>query len=121
MGRVLTRDRVEEFQVSTNEEMPYRLEVVHAFRSENAYLWYRLQKCRKEYHNGAIDADLQVKSLNGAEYINSRLNEGEAFCFHGTNPTSTMSILRTGFKLDAAGVSAGTMFGYGIYLAECSS
>lgn len=32
-----------------------------------------------------------------------------------------MGILRTGFKLSAAGKSTGTMFGYGIYLAEAVS
>ena len=30
--RVLTRDRVLEYQLGINEEMPHRLEVVHAFR-----------------------------------------------------------------------------------------
>ncbi|CAK0819928.1 unnamed protein product [Prorocentrum cordatum] len=36
--RVLTRDRVYEYQASTSEEMPFRLELVHAFRSENLHL-----------------------------------------------------------------------------------
>jgi hypothetical protein len=40
---------------------------------------------------------------------------------HGTNPTSAVAILRTDFKIDLAGVSGGTMFGPGVYLAESSS
>jgi len=40
---------------------------------------------------------------------------------HGTNPTSAVAILRTDFKIDLAGASAGTMFGPGAYLAEASS
>mmetsp|Transcript_11590 Transcript_11590/g.18401 ORF Transcript_11590/g.18401 Transcript_11590/m.18401 type:complete len:204 (+) Transcript_11590:218-829(+) len=32
-----------------------------------------------------------------------------------------MGILKTGFSLSAAGKATGTMFGYGIYLAECVS
>merc|ERR1712224_1188308 len=32
-----------------------------------------------------------------------------------------MSILKNGFVLDHAGSCTGTLFGYGIYLAECSS
>jgi len=32
-----------------------------------------------------------------------------------------MSILKSGFSLDQAGKSTGTMFGYGVYLAESSS
>eukprot|EP00927_Polykrikos_kofoidii_P066406 TRINITY_DN62006_c0_g1_i1.p1 TRINITY_DN62006_c0_g1~~TRINITY_DN62006_c0_g1_i1.p1 ORF type:complete len:1025 (-),score=129.32 TRINITY_DN62006_c0_g1_i1:206-3280(-) len=45
----------------------------------------------------------------------------EAFLMHGTNPTSAVAILRTDFKIDLAGASAGTMFGPGAYLAEASS
>jgi len=45
----------------------------------------------------------------------------EAYLMHGTNPTSAVAILRTDFKIDLAGASAGTMFGPGAYLAEASS
>merc|ERR1719262_1803890 len=47
--------------------------------------------------------------------------DGEALLLHGTNPSSAMSILKSGFRLNNAGKSTGTMFGYGVYLAECSS
>jgi hypothetical protein len=50
--RVLTRDRVYEYQSSTNEEMPYRLEVVHAFRSENAALYQKFAERAAEYKGG---------------------------------------------------------------------
>jgi len=40
---------------------------------------------------------------------------------HGTNPTSAVAILKTDFKIDLAGASAGTMFGPGAYLAEAST
>jgi len=120
--RVLTRDRVAEYQATFNEEMPYRLEVVHAFRSENSYLWHRLQERRQRYsHADEHSEEAQVKSLKAGGVVNSRLAPGEAYLFHGTNPSSSMSILKTGFTLSSAGKSTGTMFGYGIYLAECSS
>eukprot|EP00928_Gymnodinium_smaydae_P041832 TRINITY_DN28263_c0_g3_i2.p1 TRINITY_DN28263_c0_g3~~TRINITY_DN28263_c0_g3_i2.p1 ORF type:complete len:1012 (-),score=145.17 TRINITY_DN28263_c0_g3_i2:563-3598(-) len=45
----------------------------------------------------------------------------EVCLMHGTNPTSAVAILRTDFKIDLAGASAGTMFGPGAYLAEASS
>merc|ERR1719281_2292342 len=45
----------------------------------------------------------------------------EQYLFHGSNPTSAMSILGTSFKVDLAGKTAGTMFGPGVYLAEASS
>merc|ERR1719235_1007523 len=116
--RLLTRDRVYEYQASTNEEMPYRLEVVHAFRSEHAYLWHRFQERKQRYQDNTL---FGVKSSTCGDHINSRLGKGEAYLFHGTNPSSSMSILKTGFVLDHAGKSTGTMFGYGTYLAECCS
>lgn len=45
----------------------------------------------------------------------------EAWLMHGTSPTSAVAILRTDFKIDLAGASAGTMFGPGAYLAEAST
>jgi len=116
--RVLTRDRVYEYQAEVSEEMPYRLELVHAFRSENVPLTYRFQKRREEYGGGD---HFTAKTKNGGAYLNSRLADGEALLFHGTNPSSSVSILKGGFVLDHAGKSTGTMFGYGVYLAECCS
>lgn len=119
--RILTRDRIYEYQTATSEAMPYRLEVVRAFRSEHAYLWLRLQEKRAEKESWEGDEPFEVKGRNASELLQLRLNEGEAYLFHGTNPSSAMSIMKTGFALSAAGSSVGTMFGEGIYLAECSS
>lgn len=117
--RVLTRDRVYEYQATTSEEMPYRLEVVHAFRSEHAYLWNRYQQRRRKIN---ANAQFDVKTRNDPkDHVTARLGKSEAYLFHGTNPSSSMSILKTGFALSNAGKSTGTMFGYGTYLAECSS
>ena len=44
----------------------------------------------------------------------------EAYLFHGSNPTSAISILSTSFKVDFAGAAVGTMFGPGAFLAELS-
>jgi len=116
--RILTRDRVYEYQATTNEEMPYRLELVHAFRSENVPLTKRFQDRTSRYKGG--DA-VPVKTREAGDFINKRLGPGEALLFHGTNPSSSISILKTGFKLDHAGKATGAMFGYGVYLAECCS
>lgn len=116
--RVLTRDRVYEYQLNVSEEMPYRLEVVHMFRSEHAEM-YRTYMGRRSTWNGGTPAP--AKTQNGGQILNERLMPGEALLAHGTNPSSAMGILKTGFKLSAAGKSTGTMFGYGIYLAECTS
>lgn len=116
--RVLTRDRVYEFQLNVNEEMPYRLEVVHAFRSEHAELYRGFMERRSSWKGGT---PYRAKTLNAGQLLNERLMDGEALLAHGTNPSSAMGILKTGFSLSAAGKSTGTMFGYGIYLAECVS
>jgi hypothetical protein len=116
--RVLTRDRVYEYQLGVSEEMPYRLEVVHAFRSEHAELYRRFNSSRDKYKGGEM---LRTKTQDAGAHLNQRLAEGEALLFHGTNPSSAMGILKSGFKLDHAGKSTGTMFGYGVYLAECVS
>eukprot|EP00927_Polykrikos_kofoidii_P084907 TRINITY_DN9093_c0_g1_i1.p1 TRINITY_DN9093_c0_g1~~TRINITY_DN9093_c0_g1_i1.p1 ORF type:complete len:896 (+),score=161.62 TRINITY_DN9093_c0_g1_i1:74-2761(+) len=119
--RVLTRDRVYEYQANTDEEMPYHLEVIHAFRSENLTLYKRFSERVANYNDEGEDNAVKSRGSGCAPLLNSRLGPGEAYLFHGTNPSSSMSILKTGFSLDAAGKSTGTMFGYGIYLAECSS
>merc|ERR1719359_1185123 len=66
--------------------------------------------------------EAKTREAPGAgEILNKRLDEGESLLFHGTSPSSAMGILKTGFHLSQAGKSTGTMFGYGVYLAEASS
>jgi len=117
--RVLTRDRVYDC-LGESEEMPHRLEVVHAFRSEHADLYRRFAERRSTYTH-TPDVSMQLKTHQAGKFINDRLDNGEGLLFHGTNPSSAMGILKTGFVLDHAGKSTGTMMGYGVYLAECSS
>merc|ERR1719331_3312356 len=98
--------------------MPYRLEIVHMFRCEHAELYRRYMERRSVYQGGT---PMRAKTLEHGRHVNARLQDGEALLAHGTNPSSAMGILKTGFSLSAAGKSTGTMFGYGIYLAECVS
>lgn len=114
--RILTRDRVPDDDAVDDEEMPYRIEVVHAFRSEHAWLNHRLFQSRQ-----AEIEDFGVKTGDVDTLLKTRLVPGEAYLFHGTNPSSAMSILKTGFVLDHAGSATGTMYGAGVYMAECSS
>jgi hypothetical protein len=102
--------------------MPYRLEVVNAFRSEHAWLHYRYTERRKNLEaTMPVETPFKVKTWAPAPLLSRRLDQGDAYLFHGTNPSSAMSILKTGFVLKNAGTSTGTMFGYGVYLAECCS
>jgi len=115
--RILTRDRFYD-PLGEGEEMPHRLEIVHAFRSEHADL-FRLYSNRRARYTGGNQ--IKVKTQAAGAFLNNRLADGEAYLFHGTNPSSAMGILKNGFVLDHAGKSTGTMLGSGIYLAECTS
>lgn len=117
--RTLTRDRQPDDEAPDGEEMPYRLVATQAFRSEHACLNHRLHKKREEA--GEIESPFDIKTGRKDTLLRTRLLPGEAYLFHGTNPSSSMNILRTGFVLDHAGTTTGTMYGAGIYMAECSS
>merc|ERR1712232_598188 len=85
---------------------------------ENSQLYHKFAQRRKRYPGGT---PCEAKTRQVGAYLNNRLGEGESLLFHGTNPSSAMGILKTGFQLSQAGKSTGTMFGYGVYLAEASS
>jgi len=100
--------------------MPYRIEVLHAFRSEHAWLHHRYHQ-RQQLQDGEIEEPFEVKTSSVETVLTERLRPGEAYLFHATNPSSAMSILKTGFVLSHAGTNVGAMYGAGVYLAECSS
>merc|ERR1719440_268020 len=91
--------------------MPYRLEVVHMFRCEHAELYRRFNDCRAAYTGGTPVRPKTLEAAGAADLLNKRLGPGEALLAHGTNPSSAMGILKTGFSLAAAGKSTGTLFG----------
>jgi hypothetical protein len=118
--RVLTRDRQPDDDAPEDEEMPYCLDLVTAFRSEHAPLYKRFVDGRGG-EKAAPDSPFQVKTASIKTMVTRRLAKGDAYLFHGTNPSSAMSILKTGFVLDHAGSATGTMYGTGVYTAECAS
>jgi hypothetical protein len=121
--RILTRDRTPDDDAPEEEEMPYCLDLVAAFRNEHLGLYRRFIERRGglAYSEVAMDEPFEVKTSAESTLITERLAPGDAYLFHGTNPSSAMSILKTGFVLDHAGSATGTMYGAGVYMAECSS
>lgn len=118
-----TRDR-------KDAEMPKGVKIVSAFRIENGVLWGRYAGCRAKIgrERGSCTS---VESMTGRQ-VRTRAHEtfrdvpleeaiGEVYLWHGTTPTGAQGITTEGFRLDLAGSHAGTMFGKGVYLAECSS
>jgi len=47
--------------------------------------------------------------------------KNEYYLFHGTNPTAADLITGGDFRVDLSGSNAGTLYGRGIYFAECCS
>eukprot|EP00929_Paragymnodinium_shiwhaense_P037865 TRINITY_DN2008_c0_g2_i1.p1 TRINITY_DN2008_c0_g2~~TRINITY_DN2008_c0_g2_i1.p1 ORF type:complete len:919 (+),score=270.97 TRINITY_DN2008_c0_g2_i1:52-2808(+) len=117
--RVLTRDRAPDDDAVDDEEMPFRLEVLHAFRSEHAYLYHRFWEAATQ--KPTPEEPYFIKTSEPGTVLTERLTEGSSYLFHGTNPSSAMSILKTGFQLRHAGSTTGTMYGPGVYMAEASS
>mmetsp|Transcript_144003 Transcript_144003/g.254043 ORF Transcript_144003/g.254043 Transcript_144003/m.254043 type:complete len:251 (-) Transcript_144003:74-826(-) len=66
------------------------------------------------------DTEFAVKTKCGIS-LDERLKPGENYFFHGTNPSAAWSIMKGGFVLRHAGSATGTMYGGGVYMAECSS
>jgi len=60
----------------------------------------------------------EVEELN-SNVIDPNINE--FYLFHGTTAQSATSITNSDFRLDLAGTNAGTLYGRGIYFAECAS
>jgi len=116
--RVLTRDRAPDDDAPDEEEMPYRLELVTAFRSEHAWLYHLYEE--KKSSMGPPEEPFDVKTRCGSS-LDERLAPGENYFFHGTNPSAAWSIMKGGFVMRHAGSATGTMYGNGIYMAETSS
>lgn len=118
-----TRDR-------RGREMPLRLEVTEVVRVENSAAWIAFDAERTRLHgrasNGAELHPAVLTSTLGHESLGSVLGEleeasQEHWLFHGTTAAAVQGISDSKFRLDLAGSHRGTMYGKGMYLAECSS
>eukprot|EP00933_Yihiella_yeosuensis_P033814 TRINITY_DN27448_c0_g1_i1.p1 TRINITY_DN27448_c0_g1~~TRINITY_DN27448_c0_g1_i1.p1 ORF type:complete len:984 (-),score=175.77 TRINITY_DN27448_c0_g1_i1:70-3021(-) len=108
-----------------------RFVVVSALRSEHPALWEKYAIRRGVVHEackGKTDNFVSPKTREACQALTLRCSHptignpsNEAYLFHGSNPTSAISILGTSFKVDFAGAAVGTMFGPGVYMAESSS
>lgn len=119
---VSTRDR-------KTEDMPKGFKVVSVQRNENSELWKkyitdryamglkRSHKCTPLSTRGEILSAKELTSLDSE--LNDSVNE--TLMWHGTSPAAALAITREGFKLSRSGENAGSMYGKGLYFAECSS
>mmetsp|Transcript_88179 Transcript_88179/g.249873 ORF Transcript_88179/g.249873 Transcript_88179/m.249873 type:complete len:227 (+) Transcript_88179:3-683(+) len=130
--RVRTRDRRE-------EAMPERLRLAQVHRVESSGPWARYARERYAVgqkrphactpvsaycgaaHGAAHGGELQTRCELDMLRPQFRESVNEAYLWHGTSPESALGISQDGFRLDRAGTGAGSMFGLGLYFAECSS
>jgi len=120
---IRTRDR--------RSTLPSGLKIVQALRIENTDLWMkytsgrhairskRPHKCTPvTTYGGEV---VTVRSLPSANKRTLQPRVNEAYFWHGTSPKGALGISSEGFRLRYAGTNVGTMYGAGLYFAECSS
>lgn len=118
-----TRDR------NDGSEVPLRLEVSEVFRVQNSVAWRKYSTAVERMRAHADGERLQPEVLTatsddpGAVTMLGELCEEahERWLFHGTTTSAVQGIADRDFLMDLAGTHRGTLYGKGVYLAECSS
>lgn len=118
-----TKDRV-------TTQMPLRLEVAEVVRVQNGAAWVEFDKARERLTGRAVEGnplypgvltstldDPLVKTVLGELNVDAN----EQWLFHGSSAQGVEGISDQEFRLDLAGTHRGTLYGKGVYLAECSS
>mmetsp|Transcript_15682 Transcript_15682/g.28874 ORF Transcript_15682/g.28874 Transcript_15682/m.28874 type:complete len:864 (+) Transcript_15682:165-2756(+) len=111
--------------------LPLRLEVSEVVKVENGKAWIEYSKARERIFNdrNGPDSVLEPQVLTGTlddQIVRSVLGEldsadNEQWLFHGTTSDAVQKISDNEFSLDFAGSHRGTLYGKGVYMAECSS
>lgn len=122
--RVKTRDR-------KSGGMPTHLRLVSAQRIENSKLWMKYAEGRAYFKNKRPHKCTPLEKMGGESLVDKSLLPqmrrdlngaiNETYLLHGTSPQGAMGIAAEGFKIRFAGSMTGTMYGRGVYLAECCS
>jgi len=113
--------------------VPSQLELVHGVRIQNWQTWAEFQaqqeviagELKTMKSNGKkVSTDVSgLKTAGFLEELRAPLEEeaNTVWLFHGLSDEAIDLIGDSGFDIDRAGVQAGTMYGRGVYLAECCS
>eukprot|EP00927_Polykrikos_kofoidii_P027676 TRINITY_DN24269_c0_g1_i1.p1 TRINITY_DN24269_c0_g1~~TRINITY_DN24269_c0_g1_i1.p1 ORF type:complete len:924 (-),score=145.03 TRINITY_DN24269_c0_g1_i1:159-2930(-) len=118
-------------QVGGDPGMPTGLVVRRVVRVEDATLWQNYVNKREQIRAARESEVLRAATppvfttavVGKQNNILLDLDESvnEVYLWHGTFVRHALSIAQDDFRLDLAGTNVGTMYGKGIYLAECSS
>jgi len=110
--------------------LPLRLEVVKVEQIKNISTWLRYSCQRDQIRRSTGTRDQLAPPVSTEELacdeLASVLDEldpsvHECWVYHGTTHAAITGIARRGFRMDLAGSRRGTLYGKGIYGAECSS
>eukprot|EP00929_Paragymnodinium_shiwhaense_P062697 TRINITY_DN31300_c0_g3_i1.p1 TRINITY_DN31300_c0_g3~~TRINITY_DN31300_c0_g3_i1.p1 ORF type:complete len:1166 (-),score=232.78 TRINITY_DN31300_c0_g3_i1:168-3665(-) len=122
-----------------DREVPVRLEVQRVIGIQNFAAWVKYTKARSavgarvahfdqmniQGWSKKLEPDVLTK-LHGDNVVHAALGEpdtsaNENWLFHGTSAAGVQGIAHKDFRLDLAGSNRGTLYGKGLYLAECCS
>jgi len=127
-----TRDRTK--HNPSNPAIPSGFKVVSVRRNENSTAW-REYGCHREDLLARFGEDKRdgesvtlyedVKTMRAfREVFGARADRLVADCnewylFHGTHPDNAEKIMDSDFRVGCAGANTGTLYGKGLYFAEC--
>jgi hypothetical protein len=109
--------------------MPKKLSLQVVQRVENSELWRKYQiaraaiKAKRPHRCTSIQTRSPILTMQKKHEILTDVDDrvNEVYLWHGTSPMAAASIAKTGFNVNMAGSNVGTMYGNGVYLAECCS
>lgn len=124
-----------------SREMPLRLEVLKVDSVQNAAAWIKYNRARarvaaKDPLGSAAVTPVATNDVDVTPLFPEVLTQtldlqgklgvlceaaNEQWLFHGTTFSGVQGITDKDFRLDLAGSHRGTLYGKGLYLAECSS
>lgn len=110
---------------------PLRLVVQEVVRVQNGAAWWEYNKERARVSEQLGEefeplAPQVLTATTGQDAMKAALGDLDPRCqehwlFHGTTPEGVQGISDREFRMDFAGKHRGTLYGRGVYLAECSS
>jgi hypothetical protein len=121
-----TRDR-------KGARLPIRLQVVKVIKVQNAAVMQRYEATKAQIaaslsvndhqeFRTILDPDMRTANCPGEPLAFPSMNRVlERLVFHGSTPEAIEAITNVDFDISHAGSHAGTLYGKGIYCAECSS
>eukprot|EP00931_Biecheleriopsis_adriatica_P066287 TRINITY_DN40680_c0_g1_i1.p1 TRINITY_DN40680_c0_g1~~TRINITY_DN40680_c0_g1_i1.p1 ORF type:complete len:971 (-),score=181.44 TRINITY_DN40680_c0_g1_i1:341-3136(-) len=114
----------------SGREMPVRLKVIEVVKVQNTSSWIGYSRTRANIGATQRQQEPLSPAVRTSTYDNplasnilGDLDESavEHWLFHGTTGSAVQGITNTDFRLDLAGSHKGTLYGHGLYCAECSS